>query len=82
MAVLTVVLPLDPCHCQLAGDSSLDNKYWILDEPRPDATNGYQHVLRPPKMAGSVALCTEPLCLAPACPLHAAHACLFSHVPC
>lgn len=31
----------------LAGDSSLDNKYWILDKSVP-AVNGYEDVLQPP----------------------------------
>ena len=29
-------------------------QFWILDEPRPDAINGYQHVLRPGKMVPDV----------------------------
>ena len=31
----------------LAGDSSLDNKYWILDSRPVSAVNGYEHFLRP-----------------------------------
>jgi hypothetical protein len=31
----------------LAGDSSLDNKYWILNDPAQTAINGYEHFLRP-----------------------------------
>lgn len=38
-----------------AGDSSLDNKYWIFDLPFEDAVNGYQHILKPPKMKPDVA---------------------------
>ena len=30
-----------------AGDSSLDNKFWF--ENRARATNGYEHILRPPE---------------------------------
>ena len=32
----------------LAGDSSLDNKFWF--ENSADALNGYEHVLEPPRM--------------------------------
>lgn len=46
----------------LAGDSSLDNKNWILpgrEDGGPDAiaypaTNGYQDILEPPRMVGDV----------------------------
>jgi len=31
-----------------AGDSSLDNKYWLLQEPRVAAVNGYERILTPP----------------------------------
>jgi hypothetical protein len=34
----------------LAGDSSLDNKFWILDQNTKKAVNYYQLVLKPPKM--------------------------------
>ncbi len=38
----------------LAGDSSLDNKYWLLTSNTAiygqDACNGYENILRPPKM--------------------------------
>jgi len=34
----------------LAGDSSLDNKFWILDEKTKKAVNYYQLVLNPPEM--------------------------------
>jgi len=37
----------------LAGDSTLDNKYW-LEETAP-ACNGYEHILRPPRMKKDVA---------------------------
>ena len=37
----------------LAGDSSLDNKYWFND--RADALNGYERVLNPPYMKQDVA---------------------------
>ena len=36
----------------LAGDSSLDNKYWF-SEAHP-AVNGYEHILRPPEMKADV----------------------------
>ena len=36
----------------LAGDSSLDNKYWL--HQRHDAINGYEHVLSPPTMKADV----------------------------
>ena len=32
----------------LAGDSSLDNKYWV--QSKSDAVNGYQNILSPPRM--------------------------------
>lgn len=35
-----------------AGDSSLDNKYWFSDTAA--AVNGYQHILRPPRMKQDV----------------------------
>ena len=31
----------------LAGDSSLDNKYWLLDYGRNKAVNGYEYILEP-----------------------------------
>ena len=37
----------------LAGDSSLDNKYWFTS--RAKAVNGYEKVLRPPKMKTDIA---------------------------
>ena len=36
----------------LAGDSSLDNKYWFSDTA--DAVNGYEQVLSPPRMKTDV----------------------------
>jgi hypothetical protein len=36
----------------LAGDSSLDNKYWLHDFY--DAVNGYENILSPPKMKGDI----------------------------
>lgn len=39
----------------LAGDSSLDNKYWLLSQPRKPAINGYQQILTPP-------LCVQDIC--------------------
>merc|ERR1711865_1338048 len=49
----------------LAGDSTLDNKYWLFSGKRPDlsrathytaaAINGYEHVLEPPRMVMDVA---------------------------
>ncbi len=37
----------------LAGDSSLDNKYWFRD--RAEATNGYEEVLHPPRSKQDIA---------------------------
>lgn len=37
----------------LAGDSSLDNKYWIRDKFH-DALNGYQNILSPPTMIADI----------------------------
>ena len=37
----------------LAGDSSLDNKYWILGY-KEDAVNGYEKILSPPEMVPDV----------------------------
>jgi hypothetical protein len=39
----------------LAGDSSLDNKYWILNRRQANAINGYERVLQPPSMVCDVA---------------------------
>ena len=36
----------------LAGDSSLDNKYWFSDAH--PAVNGYENILRPPEMKADV----------------------------
>jgi hypothetical protein len=36
----------------LAGDSSLDNKYWFSDSAQ--AVNGYETILRPPTMKQDV----------------------------
>lgn len=33
----------------LAGDSVLDNKYWILSKPKATALNGYENILTPPE---------------------------------
>jgi len=38
-----------------AGDSSLDNKYWILHTSAVAAVNGYEHVLDPPRSYRDVA---------------------------
>lgn len=46
---------LDSSTLPQAGDSSLDNKYWVLDQPRREACNGYEHVLHPPEMVPDVA---------------------------
>jgi hypothetical protein len=43
-----------------AGDSSLDNKYWFDDEA--EAVNGYQHVLKPPRMRKDVCYHLNSLC--------------------
>lgn len=37
----------------LLGDSTLDNKHWVLNERVP-AINGYEHVLSPPRSAPDV----------------------------
>jgi lysophospholipase L1-like esterase len=37
----------------LAGDSSLDSKYWFADNSA--AVNGYEHILEPPKMKQDIA---------------------------
>ena len=34
----------------LAGDSSLDNKYWLMNDDYQEAVNGYEKVLQPPNM--------------------------------
>jgi hypothetical protein len=34
----------------LAGDSSLDNKHWLLDQKLEEAINGYEKILFPPIM--------------------------------
>ena len=34
----------------LAGDSSLDNKFWLHDEKDVPAVNGYEKILSPPFM--------------------------------
>uniref|UniRef100_A0A7S2PC01 PhoD-like phosphatase metallophosphatase domain-containing protein n=1 Tax=Zooxanthella nutricula TaxID=1333877 RepID=A0A7S2PC01_9DINO len=34
----------------LAGDSTMDNKYWVSASPKRAALNGYERVLRPKKM--------------------------------
>lgn len=39
----------------LAGDSSLDNKYWLLNDEEENAVNGYQHILKPPVMKPDIA---------------------------
>lgn len=40
----------------LAGDSSLDNKYWLLNRaPIKDAVNGYQDILNPAFMVPDIA---------------------------
>jgi hypothetical protein len=48
--------PPSPTHHYvfLCGDSSLDNKYWILGKSVP-AVNGYEQVLTPPKSVPDVA---------------------------
>jgi hypothetical protein len=38
----------------LAGDSSLDNKYWILNLPKEPATRGYEQILEPPECVPDV----------------------------
>lgn len=42
--------PEHSCFIYLAGDSSLDNKHWILNQPYGAACNGYQTFLDPPMM--------------------------------
>lgn len=37
-------------YIYLAGDSSLDNKYWLPTYQIKKAINGYQHILSPPDM--------------------------------
>jgi hypothetical protein len=37
-----------------AGDSSLDNKYWLLSDEREPAVNGYEYVLDPPECVPDV----------------------------
>ena len=39
----------------LAGDSSLDNKYWVAHTKPVPALNGYEHFLRPPLQFRDVA---------------------------
>lgn len=39
----------------LAGDSSLDNKYWLSEASRAPAVNGYERVLAPPEQKPDVA---------------------------
>lgn len=39
----------------LAGDSSLDNKFWLDSSDYEDAVNGYQYILSPPKMKTDIA---------------------------
>lgn len=39
----------------LAGDSSVDNKHWLLDLPSEDACNGFEDVLRPAASVPDVA---------------------------
>ncbi len=38
----------------LAGDSSLDNKFWLFDDGLMHATNDYQYVFDPPVMKPDV----------------------------
>jgi len=38
----------------LAGDSSLDSKYWLRSEARKDAVNGYEAILDPPECVPDV----------------------------
>jgi len=38
----------------LAGESSLDNKHWLLNTSREDAVNGYEHILSPSKSVPDV----------------------------
>lgn len=39
----------------LAGDSSLDNKYWLPSNQVEPATNGYENILSPPSMKPDIA---------------------------
>lgn len=41
----------------LAGDSSLDNKYWLPFKSSQPGMNGYEHVLDPPSCIPDVAYC-------------------------
>lgn len=38
----------------LAGDSTLDNKFYVLNSPPLPASNGYEHILAPPACAPDV----------------------------
>lgn len=39
----------------LAGDSSMDSKFWLPEHPQRKAVNGYERILTPPKCAPDVA---------------------------
>lgn len=42
-------------YIYLAGDSSLDNKFWLLNDTPQPATNDYQYILEPPIMIPDIA---------------------------
>lgn len=42
-------------YIYLAGDSSLDNKYWLPNDELLPATNDYQYILHPPLMKPDIA---------------------------
>ncbi len=42
-------------YIYLAGDSSLDNKYWLSNNKTQTATNDYQHILEPALMKTDIA---------------------------
>lgn len=48
-------LPADRPKVYLAGDSSLDNKFWFPASAWKPATNGYESILEPPKSRPDIA---------------------------
>ena len=54
----------------LAGDSTMDNKFWILGGPKEPACNGYEHVITPPRAVPDVAYAVNKYAAhADACPV-------------
>ena len=41
-------------YIYLAGDSTLDNKYWVLNQEAQQAVNGYEYILMPPLMTPDI----------------------------